>query len=88
MRQMARGADHRLPGDGARGLRRLHRENEAAFAVAGSAIRALAGDPYPDGAVPWGDSGIWRLHAGDIRILYEVDEEKQAVYIINVGLVP
>jgi len=69
------------------GLRRLYRENETAFAVASSAIRALAGHPYPDGAVPWGDSGIWRLHAGNVRILYEVDEEKSAVYIINVGLV-
>jgi mRNA-degrading endonuclease RelE of RelBE toxin-antitoxin system len=26
------------------------------------------------------------LHAGDIRILYEVDDEAATVYIINIGV--
>jgi mRNA-degrading endonuclease RelE of RelBE toxin-antitoxin system len=55
------------------GLRRLRRENKAAFAIASNAIATLAADPHPDGAVVWGDSGIRRLHAGNVRILYEVD---------------
>jgi len=27
------------------------------------------------------------LHAGDIRILYEVDDEAATVYIVNIGVV-
>jgi mRNA-degrading endonuclease RelE of RelBE toxin-antitoxin system len=35
------------------------------------------------GAAP----GFYRLHDGAIRILYEVDEDRRAVYIIDVGVV-
>lgn len=70
----------------ASGLRRLRDQNEAAFTSVRRAIRALAADPYPDGAIPWGASGLYRLHDGAIRVLYEVDEGKQAVYILNVSL--
>ncbi len=72
----------------ASGLRRLRTQDEAVFARTRRAIRALAADPYPDSAVPWGASGLYRLHYGAIRVLYEVDENKQAVYILNVSLVP
>jgi mRNA-degrading endonuclease RelE of RelBE toxin-antitoxin system len=47
----------------------------------------LANEPYPDGAVAWGATGVYRLHAGDIRILYEVDDEAATVYIINIGVI-
>jgi mRNA-degrading endonuclease RelE of RelBE toxin-antitoxin system len=52
-----------------------------------SAITALADDPRPGGAVAWGTAGIYRLHAGSARILYEVDDEAAAVYIINIGII-
>jgi mRNA-degrading endonuclease RelE of RelBE toxin-antitoxin system len=64
-------------------LRRLRDSDRAAF-VRG-VISALADDPYPDSAVPWGHSGYYRLHAGNLRVLYEVDEKAQAVYILSVG---
>ena len=51
------------------------------------AIALLADEPYPAGAVAWGATGIYRLHAGDIRILYEVDPEAATVYIINIGVI-
>jgi len=41
--------------------------------------------PTPDGTVAWGGTGIFRLHAGNTRILYEVDDETSIVYIINIG---
>lgn len=69
-------------------LARILAADKATFRRAASAILSLAADPYPDGAVAWGTSGIWRLHEGRIRITYEVDEEAQAVYILSVGLVP
>jgi mRNA-degrading endonuclease RelE of RelBE toxin-antitoxin system len=72
----------------ASGLSRLREEDKAVFARARSAIRALAADPYPESAVPWGGSGFYRLHDGTIRVTYEVDETKQAVYILHVSVVP
>jgi len=30
---------------------------------------------------------VYRLHAGDIRIRYEVDEQAAMVYIINIGII-
>ncbi|MGH3187567.1 MAG: type II toxin-antitoxin system RelE family toxin [Streptosporangiaceae bacterium] len=66
-------------------LRRLRDSDRVAFARVRSAISALADNPYPDGAVPWGHSGYYRLHAGDLRVLYEVDEKAQAIYILSVG---
>jgi mRNA-degrading endonuclease RelE of RelBE toxin-antitoxin system len=47
----------------------------------------LAGQPYPGRAVAWGATGVYRLHAGDIRILYEVDDQATTVYIINIGII-
>ena len=69
-----------------RTLARIRREDRAFFARTRRAIASLPGDPRPDGAVPWGTTGIYRLHADEVRILYEVDEEASAIYIINIGL--
>ena len=69
-----------------RNLARLRAEDKDAFAQARSAITALADDPRPGGAVAWGTAGIYRLHAGSARILYEVDDKAAAVYIINIGI--
>jgi mRNA-degrading endonuclease RelE of RelBE toxin-antitoxin system len=53
----------------------------------GRAISALADQPYPPDAVAWGATGVYRLHTGDIRILYEVDDQAATVYIINIGII-
>ena len=50
------------------------------------AVALLTDQPYPEGAVAWGTTGVYRLHTGDIRILYEVDDETATVYIINIGV--
>ena len=34
----------------------------------------------------WGFTGIRRLHAGDIRILYEVDDATATIHVINIGI--
>ncbi len=41
--------------------------------------------PVPDGVIAWGGTGLFRLHAGTARILYDVDDDASTVYIINVG---
>jgi mRNA-degrading endonuclease RelE of RelBE toxin-antitoxin system len=71
-----------------RNLARIRSEDKDVFVRTRHAIGALANQPYPDGAVAWGTSGIYRLHAGEVRVLYEVDDGESTVYIINVGLIP
>jgi mRNA-degrading endonuclease RelE of RelBE toxin-antitoxin system len=69
-----------------RNLARIRGEDKDLFTRARRAISALADRPYPPGAVAWGATGVYRLHAGDIRILYEVDDQAATVYIINIGI--
>jgi mRNA interferase RelE/StbE len=70
-----------------RNLARLRSEDKDAFTRVRRTITALAEDPRPDGAIAWGASGIYRLHAGSARILYEVDDQAATVYVINIGII-
>jgi mRNA-degrading endonuclease RelE of RelBE toxin-antitoxin system len=54
-----------------RNLARIRSEDKDLFVRTRQAIAALADEPYPQGAVAWGATGIYRLHAGAIRVLYE-----------------
>ena len=69
-----------------RNLAHIRGEEKDLFTRARRAISALADQPYPPGAVAWGATGVYRLHAGDIRILYEVDDQAATVYSINIGI--
>jgi len=71
-----------------RALARIRAEDKDAFASIRRALTALAGQLPPDQAVPWGGSGIYRLHVPGIRILYEVDEDAVIIYVINVAVTP
>jgi mRNA-degrading endonuclease RelE of RelBE toxin-antitoxin system len=68
-------------------LARLRREDKDLFIRTRQAIASLAEQPRPHDAVAWGTTGVYRLHTGDIRILYEADEETATVYIINIGII-
>jgi mRNA interferase RelE/StbE len=70
-----------------RNLARIRSEDKDLFIRTRRAVALLAGQPYPEGAVAWGATGVYRLHAGDIRVLYEVDDEAATVYIINIGVI-
>ena len=70
-----------------RNLARLRREDKDLFTQTRQAIALLADQPYPHDAVAWGATGVYRLHTGDIRILYEADEKTATVYIINIGII-
>ena len=68
-----------------RTLADVRKDDKEEFARIRRAIAGLADQPYPDGAIAWGGTGIHRLHAGQARILYEVDVAASTVYVINVG---
>jgi mRNA-degrading endonuclease RelE of RelBE toxin-antitoxin system len=69
-----------------RALARIRADDKEAFALIRRALAALADQPRPDKAVPWGGSGIYRLRLPGIRILYEVDDDAAIVYVINVAV--
>jgi mRNA-degrading endonuclease RelE of RelBE toxin-antitoxin system len=70
-----------------RNLARIRGEDKDLFTRTRRAISAPASEPYPESAVAWGATGVYRLHADDIRILYEVDDQAATVYIINIGII-
>jgi mRNA-degrading endonuclease RelE of RelBE toxin-antitoxin system len=70
-----------------RNLARIRSEDKELFGQTRQAVALLADQPCPEDAVAWGVTGVYRLHAGNIRILYEVDDEAAAVYIINIGVI-
>ena len=67
-----------------RTLARIRSDDKEAFTQVRRTLAALADEPHP-GAIAWGGTGIFRLHEGNARILYEVDGEASTVYIINIG---
>lgn len=70
-----------------RTLTRIRSEDKDLFVRARRGVALLADQPYPEGAVAWGATGVYRLHAGDIRVLYGVDDDAATVYIINIGVI-
>ena len=50
------------------------------------AVNALARDPEPADSYHWGDSSLYRLHVGDHRVLYELDDDTVRVW--SLGRVP
>jgi hypothetical protein len=64
----------------------LRGEDKDLFTRTRRAIGALADQPYPPSAVAWGATGVYRLHAGGIRIRCEVDDQAATVYSINIGI--
>jgi mRNA interferase RelE/StbE len=70
-----------------RNLADLRSEDNELFIRTRRAVALLADQPRPEGSVAWGATGIYRLHAADIRVLYEVDDAAATVYIINIGII-
>lgn len=69
-----------------RNLSALRARDRELFGRTRRAINALARNPRPPGAVPWGASGFYRLHEDEIRVLYEIDDDAAALYVVNVGI--
>ncbi|TCM47616.1 type II toxin-antitoxin system RelE/ParE family toxin [Kribbella sp. VKM Ac-2568] len=67
------------------GYRALVAEDTVAARRVLTAVKGLVKNPTPEGSVHWGDSLIYRLHVGDYRVMYEVDD---VVRVWSLGSVP
>jgi mRNA-degrading endonuclease RelE of RelBE toxin-antitoxin system len=70
-----------------RNLARIRGEDRDLLVRIRRAIALRADQPYPEDAVAWGATGFCRLHAGGIRIRYEIDGDTAALYIINIAVI-
>ncbi len=70
-----------------RGLRRLRQGDPFAYRKLVAAIRDLAEDPRPPGAVKLTafDPPAWRVRVGSYRIVYEIDDGRVLVVVVNVA---
>ncbi|MHB0887045.1 MAG: type II toxin-antitoxin system RelE family toxin [Bacillota bacterium] len=50
-----------------------------------SRIQALSDNPRPPGGEKLSGQERYRIRQGDYRILYEVDDARQAVTIVKIG---
>ena len=65
--------------------RDLKRLSAKAFGRIVKAIRTLAANPRPLGCKKLaGSDKDWRIRVGDYRVLYEIDEQAQAVRVMRV----
>jgi mRNA-degrading endonuclease RelE of RelBE toxin-antitoxin system len=70
-----------------RNLAHIRSTDKELFIRTRRAVALLADQPYPEDAVAWGATGVYRLHADDIRVLYEVGGAAATMYIINIGVI-
>lgn len=50
-----------------------------------TAIDRLAADPRPPGCKKLTRHDVWRIRVGDHRALYEIDDQKRIVLVVDVG---
>ncbi|NYH52510.1 mRNA interferase RelE/StbE [Nocardiopsis arvandica] len=49
-------------------------------------VQELAADPRPSGSIPLkGDTGAWRVKAGDYRIIYMIHDGQLVVLVLSVA---
>ena len=70
-----------------RGLRRIRAGDPRGYRRVVAAIRALGDDPRPPGATKLTafDPPAWRVRVGQYRIIYEVDDDRVVVIVVNVA---
>ncbi len=67
-------------------LRSLRKLDQAAARRIRTATEALRDKPRPPGALPVKSMpGILRIRSGDYRILYQVDDERLIVLVVDAG---
>jgi mRNA interferase RelE/StbE len=65
--------------------RQLRRLPPGSAAALRGPILALAIDPRPPGATKVAASDFWRIRAGDLRVIYSIDDAAALVVVLRVG---
>jgi len=65
--------------------RQLRRLPPGSAAALRGPILALGIDPRPPGATKVAASDFWRIRAGDLRVIYAVDDDERLVVVLRVA---
>jgi mRNA interferase RelE/StbE len=69
-------------------LRRLRQIDPLGAKALRESIDKLSVDPEPNESAPLGSSGLWRLHVGTFRAIYQLDNESITIRVINIERLP
>ncbi|GAA3978958.1 type II toxin-antitoxin system RelE/ParE family toxin [Streptomyces plumbiresistens] len=64
---------------------RFLEEDPNGLALLLDTIDKLADDPRPTGSIAYGSPNIRRLHVGDYRVLYVIDDEVIHILVTHLG---
>ncbi|MDW8810404.1 type II toxin-antitoxin system RelE/ParE family toxin [Streptomyces scabiei] len=64
---------------------RFLKEDPAGLATVYAAVDTLAVQPRPPGSSPYGSPDLRRLHVGDYRVLYIIDEDVIHILVTHLG---
>ncbi|WAU85496.1 type II toxin-antitoxin system RelE/ParE family toxin [Streptomyces sp. Qhu-G9] len=64
------------------------KEDPSGLALLLDTIDKLADDPRPAGSIPYGSPDLGRLHIGDYRGLYVIDNDVIRILITHLGRTP
>jgi mRNA interferase RelE/StbE len=67
---------------------RFLKDDPTGLAAVYEAVDALATQPRPSSSVPYGSQDVRRLHVGDYRVLYSIDDEVIHILVTNLGRTP
>ena len=67
---------------------RFLKEDPTGLAAVYEAVDSLATQPRPADSVPYGSPDIRRLHVGDYRVLYVIDDEVIHIMVTHLGRTP
>jgi len=67
---------------------RFLKEDPSGLALLLDTIDKLADDPRPAGSIPYGSPDLRRLHVGDYRVLYIIDDDVIRVLVTHLGRTP
>ena len=69
----------------ARAKRELSKINTPYFESISEKLLSLRDNPRPHGCKKLRGRDGWRIRVGDYRVIYEIDDSKQTVVVMNIG---
>ncbi|WAZ23721.1 type II toxin-antitoxin system RelE/ParE family toxin [Streptomyces cinnabarinus] len=67
---------------------RFLKDDPAGLAAVYEAVDLLATQPRPHHSVPYGSQDVRRLHVGDYRVLYVIDDNVIHILVTHLGRTP
>ncbi|MGW3725334.1 type II toxin-antitoxin system RelE family toxin [Streptomyces sp. NPDC000851] len=64
---------------------RFLKDDPTGLSAVYEAVDALATQPRPRGSIPYGSQDVRRLHVGDYRVLYVIEEDVIRILVTHLG---